>query len=181
MFARMALCSAVLLAVPAALWTLLPPVSGPVAADSQALAEPVGEPLLTVTGAIARTNHDDVAVFDRAMLETMTPVTIETETIWTEGPQEFTGVPLSRLMEAVGAKGASLTAVAINDYAVEIPAEDWVEDGALVAYLNNGAPMSVREKGPLWIVYPYDDNPAYQTEVAYSRSIWQLDRIDVAR
>ncbi|MGE4326166.1 MAG: oxidoreductase, partial [Pseudodonghicola sp.] len=28
-------------------------------------------------------------------------------------------------------------------------------------------------------VYPYDTNPAYQGEVTYSRSIWQLDRITV--
>ncbi|RYH00603.1 oxidoreductase, partial [Salipiger sp. IMCC34102] len=40
--------------------------------------------------------------------------------------------------------------------------------------------MQVRDKGPLWIVYPYDDTPEYRSEVIYSRSIWQLDRIEVA-
>ena len=69
--------------------------------------------------------------------------------------------------------------VQINDYAVEIPSDDWVEGGPIVAYLNNDEPMSVREKGPLWVVYPYDSDAAYQTEVTYSRSIWQLDRIIV--
>ena len=39
--------------------------------------------------------------------------------------------------------------------------------------------MSVREKGPLWVIYPFDSDPEYQTEVIYSRSIWQLDRIVV--
>ena len=39
--------------------------------------------------------------------------------------------------------------------------------------------MSVREKGPLWIVYPYDSNIAFQTETIYARSIWQLDRISI--
>jgi hypothetical protein len=38
--------------------------------------------------------------------------------------------------------------------------------------------MSIREKGPLWLVYPYDLNKAYQSETIYSRSIWQLVRID---
>jgi hypothetical protein len=42
-------------------------------------------------------------------------------------------------------------------------------------------PMSVRDKGPLWVVYPFDDVPAYQSETIYSRSIWQLDRIEVVR
>ena len=39
--------------------------------------------------------------------------------------------------------------------------------------------MSLRDKGPLWIVYPFDSNPSYSTEVTYARSIWQLDRIEV--
>ena len=46
-------------------------------------------------------------------------------------------------------------------------------------YLRNGEPMSVRDKGPLWVVYNFDSNPEFQTEVMYSRSIWQLDRIVV--
>ena len=66
-----------------------------------------------------------------------------------------------------------------HDYAVEIPVSDSVEDGPILAYELNGAPMSVRDKGPLWLVYPYDQNPEYRSEVIYSRSIWQLDRIEV--
>jgi hypothetical protein len=41
--------------------------------------------------------------------------------------------------------------------------------------------MSLREKGPLWIIYPFDSSPEYQTELIYSRSIWQLNRIEVQR
>jgi hypothetical protein len=37
--------------------------------------------------------------------------------------------------------------------------------------------MSLREKGPLWVIYPYDSDPAYRTEETYSRSIWQLNRL----
>ncbi len=43
----------------------------------------------------------------------------------------------------------------------------------------NGETMPVRRKGPLWIVYPYDSDEAYRSEAIYSRSIWQLDRIEV--
>jgi hypothetical protein len=42
----------------------------------------------------------------------------------------------------------------------------------------DGKTMSVRDKGPLWIIYPYDSSADYRTEVVYSRSIWQLDRIE---
>ena len=45
--------------------------------------------------------------------------------------------------------------------------------------LRNGGRMSVRDKGPLWIVYPFDSSEEYQAELIYSRSIWQLVRIEV--
>jgi hypothetical protein len=40
--------------------------------------------------------------------------------------------------------------------------------------------MSVRDKGPLWVIYPYDSDD-YRSEVIYSRSIWQLDRLEVVQ
>ena len=51
------------------------------------------------------------------------------------------------------------------------------DGGPIIAYERNGKEMSVRSKGPLWIVYPYDSNPSYKTEAIYSRSIWQLEGI----
>lgn len=146
---------------------------------AQDLAAPEGEVILTVSGEISATNAEGAAEFDLAMLEALGTETIETTTIWTEGPQAFEGVSLKALAEAVGMEGATLRATAINDYAVEIPLTDAVEGGPIVAYRMNGAEMSVRDKGPLWIVYPYDASADYRTEVIYSRSIWQLDRIVV--
>lgn len=149
------------------------------AAPAQTLPEPTGEVVLTVTGDIAVTNADGAAVFDRAMLEAMAPVELTTTTMWTDGPQVFTGVLLLDLLAMLGVAGGTIRATAINDYAVDIPVSDAVEGGPVVAYLLNGQPMSVRDKGPLWIVYPYDSKREYRSEVIYSRSIWQLDRMEV--
>lgn len=144
------------------------------------LAAPTGEVLLTVTGEIDRTNSADAAVFDLAMLQAMDPVTVETSTIWTDGVQTFRGVPLARLMQEVGAHGAMIAASALNDYTVQIPMEDAVEGGAVLAFEVNGAALSVRDKGPLWVIYPYDQSKDYQSEVIYARSIWQVAKMDVA-
>jgi hypothetical protein len=146
-----------------------------------ALDAPTGAPLLRVTGDIAVTNDADAAVFDRALLAQMESVTFETTTIWTDGVQEFTGVSLATLLETLGVEDGTLRATAINDYAIEIPVADAVAGGPIVAYRLNGAPMTVRDKGPLWIVYPYDADPDYQSEQIYARSIWQLDRIEVSQ
>jgi len=149
----------------------------PAAADSLPL--PAGEPILHVSGAVANTNVDGAAVFDLAMLEALPAVTFTTTTIWTDGPQTFTGVSLKDLMDAVGATGNVLETTAVNDYAVDVPATDAIDGGPIVAYRLNGKEMPLREKGPLWLVYPYDLVADYQTELIYARSIWQLDRIVV--
>ena len=149
------------------------------ATAAPALEAAKGEVILTVTGSIARTNADDSAQFDLDMLKALDPVTIETTTIWTEGVQTFTGVELADLLAAIGAEGRVIRASAINDYAIEIPISDAVPGGAVIAYKNNGEPMSVRDKGPLWVIYPFDSSSEFRTEEFYSRSIWQLDRIEV--
>lgn len=149
----------------------------PLAAASQ--AAPAGEVLLTVTGPMADQAEAEAVQFDLEMLQELGTVEFETSTIWTQGVQTFEGVPLSALVESLGMSGTTLRATAINDYAVDIPISDAVEDGPIIAYKLNGEEMSVRDKGPLWIVYPYDSKKEYQSEVVYSRSIWQLDRIEV--
>lgn len=150
------------------------------AAFAADLAQPEGDVILTVSGEMATTNVGDTAQFDRAMLEELGMVTFTTSTIWTEGEQEFSGPSLKSLTDLLGIEEGMLTATAVNDYAVEIPVSDAVEGGPILALDRNGEAMSVRDKGPIWVVYPYDDNPDYQTEVHYSRSIWQLDRLGLA-
>lgn len=141
------------------------------------LQTPDGEVLLTVTGTIGAANDGESALFDMAMLKDLPVTKFETTTIWTEGVREFSGVSLIDFLEAVDAEGETIRAVALNDYAVDIPVSDAREGGPIIAYEIDGSPMSVREKGPLWIVYPYDANAEYRTETIYSRSIWQLDRL----
>lgn len=143
------------------------------------LAMPTGDVILTVSGPLTTTNVDGTAQFDLEMLEALDATTFETTTIWTEGEHSFTGVSLDLLADKLGLEGETLRATAINDYAVDVPLSDAVEGGPIVAYRMDGDTMSVRDKGPLWIVYPYDSDADYRTEVVYSRSIWQLDRIEV--
>lgn len=153
---------------------------GPVQADTPAVkpVTPAAQTLLTLTGTVDGKPGTQVT-FDMAALQKLPEVSFTTTTIWTQGPQTFTGVPLAAVLKAAKMTGTSLQATAANDYAVQIPIEDWGNTGPIIAYKRNGKTMTLRDKGPLWIVYPYDSNPAFRTEVIYTRSIWQLDRIDV--
>ena len=120
----------------------------------------------------------DVLTLDRSDLSKLTVTSFDTSTIWTDGVHTFTGVSVKTLIDLIGVTNGMLRATAINNYAIEIPVSDAVNEGPIIAYLMDGKKMSVRDKGPLWIVYPYDANPDYRSEVVYSRSIWQLDRIE---
>ncbi|MEM7423305.1 MAG: molybdopterin-dependent oxidoreductase [Pseudomonadota bacterium] len=135
-----------------------------------------GEPaVLTVMA----NGTEPAATLSMAELEAMPQTTISTSTIWTEGTHTLTGVALSDFLTSVNLSGASIQAVALNDYSVSIPVADAVEGGPIIAHRMDGEAMSVRDKGPLWIVYPYDSKREYRTEVIYSRSIWQLNQMRV--
>jgi hypothetical protein len=81
----------------------------------------------------------------------------------------------------MGLNDGRFLATAINDYSVEIPLSDAVEGGPIIAYLMDGEEMSIRDKGPLWVIYPYDSDADFRSEVVFSRSIWQLDRLEILR
>ena len=151
----------------------------PMAGAADELPAPEGDVILTVSGAISVTNVDDTAQFDIEMLRAIDETTFDTTTIWTDGVQTFTGVELYSLIETLGVESGTLKATAINDYSINFPVREITKGGAIIAYENGGEPMSIRSKGPLWIVFPFDSNEAFQTEVSYSRSIWQLERIEV--
>ncbi|WP_395015609.1 molybdopterin-dependent oxidoreductase [Dongia sp.] len=144
-----------------------------------AVAEPLqkphgGEIILTVSGAIANTNGDGGAFFDLALLKSLPVRVLVTETPWTKGRHEFTGVPLEALVAAVGASGKTITAYALNDYSVDLPVEDGKRHGALVVYLFDGQPMLPSDRGPLWIVYPFSDRKETRSETFYQRAVWNL-------
>jgi hypothetical protein len=40
--------------------------------------------------------------------------------------------------------------------------------------------MPVRDKGPLFIVYPYDSDTRLQSQTYYSRSAWQVCKLLVS-
>lgn len=149
------------------------------AAAAEPLPAPTGNAILTIDGSVPVTNSDGVAVFDLAMLETLGAKEIKTSTIWTKGEISFVGVPLKTLLERVGVTEGTLQAVAANDYSVTVPVSDAVEDGPIIAYLRDGKPMSVRDNGPLWIIYPFDADARFRSEEIYARSIWHLIRITV--
>lgn len=148
-------------------------------ARADGLPQPTGRVILTISGQIGQANRGQDAVFDMAMLEALPQHSFTTRTPWYDRPVKFTGPLLSDLLAAVKAKGQKVNASAINDYTIGIPVADAAAHGVIVARLLDGKPMAVRDKGPLFVVYPFDSKAGLRASTYYERSIWQLKRMSV--
>ena len=148
-------------------------------AGAQPLPQPQGKVILTITGKISNTNANGQARFDRAMLEALGMQTIKTHIPWYDGVSSFEGVPGRALLERVGAQGSKVTAYALNDYVADIPVDDFFKKGLLLALKYDGSYLTVRDRGPIFVIYPYDSSAELQSQKYYGRSVWQLKKLDV--
>jgi hypothetical protein len=143
------------------------------------LVEPTGPVILTISGKIGVFNRGQTAVFDRAMIEALGTTSFETQTPWYDKPQTFEGVLMTKLLDAVKANGDRVVCTALNDYSTEIPIADFAAFGTIMAFKRGGTYLTVRDKGPLFIIYPFDSNPELRQQRYYGRSAWQLAQLSV--
>lgn len=148
-------------------------------AFAQGLPKPVGPVLLKVSGNISQTNAAGLAEFNAAMLDALAVSQIVTTTPWQQGVVTFSGPSFKALLNAVGAQGQTLRMIALDDYSIQIPMADVAGFNPVLSRRMNGVTLKVRERGPLFLIYPFDDVPALKSEMYYSRSIWHLTRIVV--
>jgi hypothetical protein len=146
---------------------------------AQALERPVGPVVLTVTGRVRQTNVGNSVQFDMAMLEAMPQQTVKTRTPWFAQARRFTGPLLRDVLSAAGASGNLMRLIALNDYRVDMPVDDAQRYDVVMARLIDDKPLSVRDKGPLFVIYPFDDKPELHGAMHYARSAWQLRTIEV--
>ncbi len=146
---------------------------------SFALEPATGKVVLTISGKINEKNAPSSANFDMAMLEKLPQRTFTTLTPWDKAPIRFTGPLLRDVLAAAKANGAVIKAAALNDYQTSIPFEDSQKIDVILAHKMNGEPIPVRTKGPLFIVYPFDDKTELRAAVYYERSAWQLKSLTI--
>ncbi|AKI01172.1 hypothetical protein IMCC20628_02474 [Hoeflea sp. IMCC20628] len=130
--------------------------------------------VLTVSGKV--TNGEAVD-FTLAELEALGTSSITTSSPWETNAITYEGVPMVTLMQVVGATGDKTAIVALNKYRTEVPVSDFADHGVILASRKNGEPMPISDKGPLFVVYPFDGKPELNTEIYHSRSAWQVRSI----
>lgn len=142
------------------------------------LDAPSGRVILTVGGTIDVKNDGDTALFDLDAFERIGLTTVSTETPWTDGTIDFQGVLVRDLIATLGASGTHLRATALDDYAITIALEEFDAFDVILATRRDGEIMKVRNKGPVWLIYPWSDFRELQNEANYSKGIWQVTEIE---
>ena len=151
----------------------------PAAGGGEPLSPPNGDVVLTVSGRIARSTAPGEAYFDRAMLQDMKHVTLQTATPWTNGAPVFRGVLVRDVLDRVGAEGSIARVIAMNDYRYDIPISDFYDYPVLLAFEMDGKPLRLRDKGPLWIIFPIDQFQELRGRRTERKMVWQLQEIHV--
>ena len=143
------------------------------------LPPPKEDVILTVSGAIGGCTRDGVAEFDLKALEALPVTEVKTANPWEKGEVSYQGVRLSVLADTVKASGETAVFSALNDYSSDIPVSDLKKYTIILAYKREGEYMSVRDKGPLWVIFPFTDSPELSTETRYAQSVWQVARLTI--
>ena len=178
-------------------------VASPLHASAAQTAARSGPGLLTVVGAISRSNRgpldpaldqlmvkhkakfDKAWQFDAAMLARLPAVTIQPTLEYDAKPHKLGGPLLGTVVEAAGvAPGAQVTLGlrALDGYTVALSLADVRAYRMIAARTLDGAPLSVGGLGPLWAVYDADRLPAFKDKPLGERfglCPWGLYYIDV--
>ena len=156
---------------------------GAIALAAPVAAKAAGEPILTLRGAFAKAGPDGSLGLTLAELDALPQTRFSTKTPWHEGAVEFSGVSLKDFFAAAGVSPDQhqMQLIALNDYVVDADAAEMIAGDALLATRLNGQPMSVRDKGPIFVIFPFDSRPELNHQSYYSRCAWQLAEIELAK
>jgi hypothetical protein len=173
------------------------------AADASNAAALRGPALLTVTGAISRSNRGpfDAAldqmmhkhgvgfaqawVFDDAMLQAMAPAAIRPTLEYDGKPHQLRGPLLLDVLAHAGAKLGDKTVLvlrAVDGYNVELPLTLARARRFILATHVDGKPMPLGGLGPLWAMYDADrvpDMAAQPLAQRFTACPWALYHIEV--
>jgi hypothetical protein len=119
----------------------------------------------------------DTVRFDIAALEALPQQSFSTTTIWTEGAIEFSGPSLTAVLGVAGLGMEPVYAYASNGYGVTLTFPPGDELSPIIATRIDGEPISRREKGPLWVMFPFDNDAALRNAEVFGQSIWHLVRL----
>lgn len=143
---------------------------------AEPITPPQGRVILSILGNVSTSNADDGALhFDYAMLAKLPQTHYVTDTPYTNEPHTYQGPTLAHIARLAGIEGKKLTATALNNYSTAL--DHYALEHAILAINRDGQPMRIRNKGPIWVMFPLDQQTALDVPDIHQQMIWQLRSI----
>lgn len=111
----------------------------------------------------------DLLAFDQKIIKTESP--------FYDGIKTYSGPKLEELLDHYSIESSEIILTALNDYAVTTTMDELSLIDPILAIRENGLPMSVRDKGPIWIMLPLSSRPDFDTAQYHRLMVWQLRHI----
>ncbi len=136
--------------------------------------------LLNINTAQASQCNGDIALDAKALLA-LPQQRFATKHTWAEQAETFSGPLLQDVlsMACPNTQISRLMLRAINDYSVEMDFNKIRHYKPIIALSVNGKRLSVRNKGPLWIMLPIDEFTELPPRSLDDIMIWQLSDISI--
>jgi hypothetical protein len=144
------------------------------------IPEPRGDVILTVAGAVGKTNHGNQILMDLATIESIGLVEYRVVDPFENRKKLFRGVLMRELLNLwqVHTTATTLDMVALNDYHVDVPIALMREKPLLFALQADGEYMRPDYRGPAMLVFPYGYYK-FQRPLSDAYWIWQIKAITV--
>ena len=125
--------------------------------------------IISREGPLVVLNHDQLAALPQHAVVTHTP--------WHDHSVRFEGPRVRDVLALVARSGADITLSGLNDYNARMPASDYLNHDVILAMSADGLPLRIRDFGPLFAIYPFDDTPGLLDAMTRARCVWQVNRI----
>ncbi len=123
---------------------------------------------------------EELREYSLADLQALGTGILETWTPWTERKHVYGGIPLRLLVQDAGLPPDAFVRLrALNGYHVTRPLGGLLEADAFLAFRCDGKLMAVRNKGPVWLLFPFSAQPHLNERDYRMAAVWMLSEITV--
>lgn len=114
----------------------------------------------------------------RKDLESLPQTTFTTSTPWTKGIHTYQGPKLNLITAQLPQLVNTIRVYAMNGYSYDIDIDALQTYPFILALQQDSKNMTLRNKGPLWILVPFDQNPQFTShEELLNQLVWQVNKI----
>lgn len=139
----------------------------------------VAAPILTVIFPDANGEAQTMEYTDEEILA-LDQVEIATDNDYVDETAVFSGPRLRDVFgdQEIGSEDM-IRLRALNDYSTEMPASEALDYDVILALSMNGERLSVRDKGPIWVIYPMSEHEELREPRFNDRLVWQLSSVEL--